>query len=107
MNVQAVKHSQNFRGNFSQKAVGFMKNQGHHMWTQGMSFLICSSLYPIDSFEHFVRTKILIDFGEYISNICIKNPNTTQRQCTNVFSALTDCTKDVIRWTGEIIDKFR
>ncbi|MCR4880924.1 MAG: hypothetical protein K6A44_03115 [bacterium] len=105
MNVQSINHSQSFKGNFSQKAVDFAKNQGHHMWTQGVSFLICSKLYPIDNFEQFWRAKILIDFGEYLSNIFIQNPNTTAKQCTNIFSALTDCTKDVIRWTSKLIDK--
>ena len=106
MQVKAV-NTQNFNGSFSQKAIGFAKNQGHHIWTQGMSFLVCSRLYPIDNFEQFLRAKILIDLGEYMSNFVIKNPNTTLRQCTNVFSALTDCSKDLVRWTGKLIDKIK
>lgn len=97
----------NFNGNFSQKAIDFARNQGHHLWTQSTSFIICSALYPIENFGQFVRTKVLIDMGEYLSNLCIKNPNTTAKQCTNMFSALTDCSKDVIRWTGELIDKIK
>lgn len=105
MQIQSIKQ-QNFNGNFSRNAIGFVKNQGHHMWTQGLSFFACNALQPIDSVERFIHTKLLIDLGEYVSNIVIENPNTTARQCTNVFSALTDCTKDVIRWSKEIIEKF-
>lgn len=106
MQINRVNNA-NFNGRFSQKAINFVQNQGHHMWTQGTSFLICSALYPIENFGQFLRAKVFIDLGEYLSNIVIKNPNTSARQCTNMFSALSDCSKDVIRWTGKLIDKIK
>ena len=104
MQIQKV-NSQNFNGNFSRNAAQIIKNQGHHIWTQGLSFVACNVLVPIDSFEKFIHTKLLIDLGEYISNLVIENPNTTARQFTNTFSALTDCSKDVIRWGKALVDK--
>ncbi len=105
MQVQKV-NSQNFNGKISQKAVGFLLDNGRHLFVQGSSFFLADKfIQPIDSFESFMRTKVLIDFGEYISNIVVENSNTTARQCTNIFSALSDCTKDVIRWGKALADK--
>lgn len=96
-----------FRGrisnNMMKKMGDFLQAQSRHLFVQGASFAYGAKyLGAFESFDAFVDAKILIDLGEYLSNLMLKNPNTNSKQCTNIFSAATDCTKDVIRWVKKL-----
>ena len=106
MQIQSINNSTTFNGNIMKSTLGFLKNQGNHLLVQGTSFyLVHKFIQPIDSLETFMNTKICLDAGECLACFFDKRPITNAKQFTNIFSALNDCSKDVIRWTKTIIEK--
>ena len=109
MQINSIKTTgQNFNGNISRKAAGFLLNNTQHFLVQGTSFFLAHKLVqPIDSMEVFLRTKIFIDLGEYLSLVTKSQKCTGKNQCTNIIPDIIYCAKDVIRWTGKLIDKIK
>ena len=109
MQINSINtNPQNFNGNISRKAVNFLLNNTQHFFVQGTSFFLTNKFVePIDNIGTFLRAKIMIDIGEYLSLVTQHQKCTSQKQCTNIIPAIIDCSKDIVRWTSKLIEKVK